>query len=487
MLRGGFAGIAAVALLAVAPGAGATTFTVNTKKDLLDANQVDGVCAAANGKCSVRAATMAANGNPGLDDIVIPAGTYELTQPPGTATSSLEGDLDLDEAVTIDGAGPRRTIVRQTVSDRVIRTDAQPAGVLPGALMSDLTLTGGRLTEGGNQLGAGVLVNDFLFGVDNVTIRDNKILRRAANSFGGGIASMGPATLIVQNSRIKDNAVDIRSATASAIGGGIFIEGELGAGSTESTISDSLIENNLARVRGGGMGTGGGLYARDPVSVTRAELSGNRADEGGGVTFEQFFESAHVFDSSITGNRAARGGGANISALGATTTTFTNTTFSGNELIRGENRGGGAMHTTAGDITMRNVTIADNTSGRRGAIALMPSSPTGVQVELDASIIDGPKRDCRGVDEDFLAELSIFGDASCVPPTISTNLVADPRLKPLADNPGAFSANFYGRTHIPKASSPAIGFASTGCPPPSQDQLGFTRSAPCDSGAVERQ
>ena len=71
---------------------------------------------------------------PGLDDIVIPAGTYELTQPVSETPSSLEGDLDLDEAVVITGAGSRETIIRQTVDDRVILTNAAPAGLVPGAL-----------------------------------------------------------------------------------------------------------------------------------------------------------------------------------------------------------------------------------------------------------------------------------------------------------------------------------------------------------------
>ena len=487
MLRGGLAGSVVAMALLIPPGANASTFTVDTERDLLDANQVDGVCAAANGKCSVRAATMAANGNPGLDDIVIPAGTYELTQPPDDSASSLEGDLDLDEAVTIDGAGAGRTIIRQTVSDRVITSNAQPAGLLPGAIVTDLTITGGRLAQGGNMLGGGVRVDDFLFAVGGVRVRDNKIVRRGANSFGGGIAALGPATLIVQESRVSGNAINIRNATASAVGGGIFLEGELGSGSPESTITDSVIVDNVARVKGGGTGTGGGLYARDPVTISRAELSGNRADEGGGLTITQFFEGAQVFDTSIVGNRATKGGGVNVSTLGSGSVALTNSTISQNELSRGAGRGGGALHVTSGDISMKNVTVADNDSGRRGAIALESASPTAVQMNLPASIVDGAKRDCRGVDEDFLAELSIFGDASCVPPTISTNQVADPRLKPLADNPGAFGANLYGPTHIPKASSPAIGFAATGCPPPSQDQLGFTRTAPCDAGAVERQ
>ncbi|MDX6587048.1 MAG: hypothetical protein QOI31_1521 [Solirubrobacterales bacterium] len=483
MLRGGLAGLVIAVGLTLAPTAEATTFTVDTKKDLLDANQVDGLCAAGNGKCSVRAATQAANGNPGLDNIVIPAGTYELTQPADDTPSSLEGDLDLDEAVTIDGAGPKDTIIRQTVTDRVISSNATPAGLLPGALVANLTLTGGRLRNGGNMLGSGVRVDDFLFGIDNVTVRDNKILGPGANSFGGGIASLGPATLLVQESKISGNAVNIKDATASGVGGGIFIEGDFAAGSTESVITDSLITDNVTRVKGGGTGTGGGLYARDPISIARAEISGNRADEGGGVTLTQSLESAVINDLTISGNRAARGAGVNVSTDDPVS--FTNTTISENKVTKGQGRGGGALYTTFGEIDLTNVTIADNISGKKKAIALKPTGPNFVTVDIRASVVDGPKKDCKGNDHFGIRELNVFGDTSCLPPGLSTNIVADPKLKPLAQNPGAFTFNFYGPTHFPKNGSPVVGFVTTGCPPPAQDQLGTARIGPCDAGAVE--
>ena len=478
------AGLAITAALLLAPVADATTFTVDTKKDLLDANQVDGVCAAANGKCSVRAATQAANGNPGLDSIIIPAGTYELTQPADDAPSSLEGDLDLDEAVTIDGAGPKETIIRQTVTDRVITSNATSAGLLPGALVANLTITGGRLRNGGNMLGGGVLVDDFLFGIDNVTVRDNKILGPAGNSFGGGIAALDPATLLVQNSKVSGNAVRIRDETAGAIGGGIFTNGDFTAGSLESSISDSVITDNVARVSGGGHGTSGGLYARDPISVTRAEISENRADDGGGATFTQTLESATVNDVTFSHNRAARGAGVNVDT--ADPVSFTNSTFSGNKVTKGEGRGGGALYVRFGDVDLTHVTIADNNSGKKKAIALKPFTAGVVTMDMVGSVVDGPKQDCKGIDSIDAQTLNVFGDQSCIPPGISTNLVADPELKPLADNPGAFPGlNFYGPTHRPKNGSPVIGFVSSGCPPPAQDQLGFNRIGPCDAGAVE--
>lgn len=482
------AGLATAAVLGLAPAAGATTFTVDTERDLLDANQVDGVCAADNGKCSVRAATMAANGNPGLDEIVIPAGTYELTQPSGETESSLEGDLNLDEAVTIDGAGPQNTIIKQTVEDRVMFSDATPAGLVPGLLMTDLTVTGGRLTEGGNELGAGIRVEDFLLGIDNVTVRDNKILGPAANSFGGGIAAMGEATVVIQASKISGNAVSIRDQTASAVGGGIFVEGDFAPGSTESSITDTEIRDNVARVKGGGRGTGGGIYARDPISVARSAFTGNRATEGGGMTLAQSLEGASIYDVTISGNKAVRGAGVFVDT--GDPASFTNTTLSGNTLLKGQGRGGGALYSRFGEIEMSHVTVAENQSGRKKALVLKPFMAGVIELDMRGSAITGPHKDCKGFndpDNDVNRTLNVFGDASCMPGGLSPNQLADPQLKPLAENPGAFPAlNFYGQTHMPKNGSPLVGFVTAGCPPPTQDQLGFDRIGPCDAGAVER-
>jgi hypothetical protein len=484
MLRGGVIGIALTAVAVLAPGASAATFTVDTTNDLLDANQVDGICAAANGKCSLRAATMAANGNPGLDEIIVPAGIYRLTKPPNDPTS-FEGDLDLDEAVTIDGAGPQATIIKQTVADRVIKTNATPAGLVPGALITDLTITGGRLPGEGNKLGGGIFVESFLLGIDNVTIRDNEITGPSANSFGGGIAALAEGTLVIQGSRIRGNVVDIRNATASAVGGGVFADGDFDPGSLVSTISDTVVENNLARVRGGGRGTGGGVYFRDPVTITRSEIMGNEAVEGGGLTLTQSLESADLTDVTIHGNRGMEGAGVNISTDDAVS--MMNTTISENVLIPGQGRAGGALHSTVADLTLRHVTIADNDSANKRAIWLRPILAGAVDLDLTGSVIHGVGLDCRLGGVEYTTDLNVFGDTSCAPPGLSTNVVALPNLKPLSPNPGAFSGtNHYGPTHRPKPNSPAIGFVTTGCPPPSQDQLGFPRSAPCDAGAVER-
>ena len=52
----------------------ANTYVVNSTADLPDADPADGICAAANGACTLRAAIMQANFTSGADTIILPAG-----------------------------------------------------------------------------------------------------------------------------------------------------------------------------------------------------------------------------------------------------------------------------------------------------------------------------------------------------------------------------------------------------------------------------
>ena len=370
----------------------------------------------------------------------------------------------------------------------MIISNATPAGILPGALITGLTITGGRITEPGNRFGGGIFAADFLLGLDDVTVRGNSILRTVGNSFGGGVAVMDPATLVMQNSKVSGNMVKLRSETAAAVGGGVWVNGDFPDGSTESTISDSEITDNKVSVKPGGTGVGGGLNIRDPITITRTLISGNKADEGGGLSLTPDLESATIDSTTISGNRGSEGAGVNIGTQDPAS--FINTTISSNKLVKAPGWGGGALYTRIADITMEHVTVAENKSSRKRALVLDSVAAGAIDLEMTGSAIAGPHKDCKGFDDpdsDVTRTANVFGDASCAPAGISTNLVANPELKPLADNPGAFpSLNFYGPTHMPKNGSPVVGFVTSGCPPPSQDQLGFDRIGPCDAGAVER-
>ena len=88
-------------VIASSSNAFAATFTVSK---VADTN--DGVC---NSDCSLREAIIAANTTAGADRIVLGSGlTYTLTIGPADAPGALvagSGDLDITDALTIDGNG----------------------------------------------------------------------------------------------------------------------------------------------------------------------------------------------------------------------------------------------------------------------------------------------------------------------------------------------------------------------------------------------
>jgi len=74
-----------------------TVFAVDTTDDTIDATPGDGLCADANGDCSLRAAVLEANALPGVEEIRLGDGlTYELTLP---------GGLNIRAAVVVTGDG----------------------------------------------------------------------------------------------------------------------------------------------------------------------------------------------------------------------------------------------------------------------------------------------------------------------------------------------------------------------------------------------
>src|SRR4051812_3675391 len=89
-------------LFAAAPAQAATTFNVTTTDDEADG----GACFAGDPDCSLREAILAANANGGADVVSVPPGEYRLTIPPdGTNDDGLDGDLDILDELTLNGAG----------------------------------------------------------------------------------------------------------------------------------------------------------------------------------------------------------------------------------------------------------------------------------------------------------------------------------------------------------------------------------------------
>src|SRR5512138_1392513 len=92
----------------------AASFTVNSTGDTVDASPGNGVCADASNNCTLRAAIMEANALAGADIITLPAGTYQLTLANAGGANednSATGDLDINQSLTINGAGSGTTII----------------------------------------------------------------------------------------------------------------------------------------------------------------------------------------------------------------------------------------------------------------------------------------------------------------------------------------------------------------------------------------
>jgi CSLREA domain-containing protein len=219
---------------------------VNSKKDLPDADPTDGVCAAP-GECTLRAAVMTANTQPGPDTIELFApvlGQLALTRQrtsPSEDHDASSGDLDITDDLTIvvtdSAAAPDhqvQIIGGDELGDTVFYNDRR-FHVSNGArltLTADTTgLAKGLVLQRGNAAsfagdGGGILVESG--GSLNIT---NAFIAGHQARDGGAIALRDTATLSLDDSIVVANA--------GRHGGGIH-----GAGRATLRLTDSELHLN---------------------------------------------------------------------------------------------------------------------------------------------------------------------------------------------------------------------------------------------------
>lgn len=199
-------------------------FSVNVTADTIDANPGDGVAQDAGGNTSLRAAIMEANALAGTDTIDLPSGTYALTiaNTEGQENAGAEGDLDITDDLTVIGG------------------TANP---------EDTRVNGGA--------GTVLAIGDRVFHVlneANVTFRNLGIEQGSAVDDGtagalSGIHGHGGGVLVVQDSIVTFDNVDVENNTSTWSGGGIYNEA-----STVNVTNDTVVATNIAVA-------GGGIYA----------------------------------------------------------------------------------------------------------------------------------------------------------------------------------------------------------------------------------
>jgi uncharacterized repeat protein (TIGR01451 family)/CSLREA domain-containing protein len=492
--------ILALFALLLLPGLGvdAATLTVDTTVDEFDVSP--------NATCSLREAVESANNDAdfggcvgvdpyGDDTILLPAGTYGLTQTPPEPFLDLDnsvGDLDfgstvaaaaltsgpaaidrgiiLIDSLEILGEGAESTIIE--------RASAEIFGILqtefPTAVrLVDLTIAGGEQVAG-----AGIFA-DFNLSLERVVVRDN--VARAPDAGGGGIVSFGALTLV--DTLVTGNRVDLEDPCdvgPPTTGGGI-----LALLFDEMLIERSTVSDNVVTGDAGCEGFGGGLGLLAgfvPARIVNSTFSGNSAPYAGGIDLlaeVPFFIPGGVLspESPRRGNRPS---GAPAWARGSTSTAPV---------------GRGTVLPPPEPVFLEHVTVANNSAVEVGGLSILSFLELG-EVVLENTLIgnntadDAP--DCTlfgatvtsqgtnllSIDDPFDGD-----DDVCLtqPPDLVGTLAAplDPVLGPLQNNGGLTP------TQALLSGSPAIDAAPD--QGETEDQRGVARpqGAGFDIGAFE--
>lgn len=244
-------------LVALAAGgsqpAQAANIVVNTTDDELNSDS----------DCSLREAITAANtdaavdactAGSGPDTITLPAGTYTLSIVGTNEDSAADGDLDVTDDLTINGAGAATTIIDgngAVTGERVFHVDPASAGITVD--ISGVTIRGGDDSSGFG--GAGALSRGGTLTLTNSVLSGN-----TTTQLGGALKGIGPAVLTLDGVTVSGN---------TAGNGTIYSAGFL-------TITNSTISGNTVNANGGG------IYNSGTAMLTNVTVSGNTAAVGGG-------------------------------------------------------------------------------------------------------------------------------------------------------------------------------------------------------------
>ena len=310
-------------LLSGATGVHAATLLVTTKTD-----SYDGQC---NLHCSLRDAVAVANQSANADIILLPSGTYKLTQrnlrddenDPIDEDDNLIGDLDVTGEVLIQGAGIGKSIIEGMTSDS-FSAEHRLFEVRPGArlVLKSLSLINGDSADNG-----GAVENHGNLLLHDVQARGNHAseldyVGDLDGGRGGAIANYGE--LLVSASSFINNSA-INDVNSNPLGGAIYNSGNL-------------------QVRGSRFDSNG--------------LDGWSLDGSGTAIYNT--ASARIETSSFAHNSVGDNGKDGAITNEGGVLTVTNSTFSVNTngaITNGRNDSPPAIRSSA---TLTNVTITDS-------------------------------------------------------------------------------------------------------------------------------
>jgi hypothetical protein len=272
----GVIALAVALVLVAAPAAFAATYTVGTTSD------ATGTCANPSARmCSLRQVIAFENASGTNDTIVVPAGSYTLTN----------GQLNITQSMTIAGTGARITSIIQkttTSTSRVFAILGNPnSGFTPTVTISGLAISSGEADStstpaffGGNVVNEGTL-----------TLSEDSI-ENGSTTFGSGAGISNDGG----NLTLAHSLVAFNGSSQTNDSGGIqnFGPNPITNGPGNLTVMDSTITNNIS-AQGGGIfswcgGTSGSCSASgqlNSVTVDNSTIAhndgGTRSKVGGGL------------------------------------------------------------------------------------------------------------------------------------------------------------------------------------------------------------
>lgn len=378
--------------------------------------------------------------------ITLTSGAIETTRSltltgPGSANLTIDGNHH--GAVFVQGAaGSALSVQGMTLTNGYV-VDGYGGCIFSAGsvVLDDVVVTGCEVAAHGiaqTQVfsGGGVEARGDFSATDSKIV-GNSLKVSTASAQGGGIRVSGDAMLV--NTTISGNSIDIIASMGHsaefALGGGAYIIGTTQM--TRSSISNnsaysvvgsrgagiyahgalsmgySTLSDNSA-TGGSFLGVGGGGIVRGELTADHSNISGNAADQAGGIS-ANFLSAVRLQNSTVSGNIAHSFGGMQIYKLYAYNSTIA---------FNGDDGSCGGVY-------------VDNTFAR-----------------LTSTIVYGnfssvPER------ANICGPFSILGahdliGAAYVPFLPNDTLRADPLLAPLADNGGPTL------THALLAGSPAI-------------------------------
>lgn len=288
------------------------------------------------------------------------------------------GGIHMGEARDTSKTPSKATITDTKILENEAIGSGEGGGVYVGGPRADATLKGCTVANNKSvSTGGGIAAKLGTVTLDDTTVENNQAVN------GGGLFHLGiavPGSLTLQNGSI------IRNNTASSMGGGLFLWGNVGLKSDNSEISGNkalygagiaasqytanfaspkleLVDTKVNSNGDANTVMGGGIYAAQGVvlNAKNTKFLDNTAKSGGGILLWSN-SSADLNNSEVSGNKATGdGGGVYIWDSTCSLTASNGTVFRENSA----SNGGGILNN--GVLTLKKGTsLVENSAGLYG-------------------------------------------------------------------------------------------------------------------------